>query len=122
MENYIIRNDTGEIIITERVIKKIILKAIKQVEDKIVFTDNKWKSAKRGSKSLDFNEINHIEITCVDDGVCVELNILIKGNYTANEITDELIEKIDDALVSVMGIPSSSVALNIQKEYGRKTF
>ncbi len=115
MENYTIKGEFGKILITEKAIKKAVVGVLNNVEEKIVFTDNKWKPAKRGAKSLDVCETNHIEVTSVADGVCVELYIKIKGENKANNITEEIVREIDKSLVSLMGEEASSITLNIQK-------
>ncbi len=115
MENYTIKGKFGKITITEKAIKKAIVGVLNNIEEKIVFTDNKWRPAKRGAKSLDVCETNHIEVTSAADGICVELYIKIRGDNTANNITDEIVSKIDKSLVSLMGEETSSITLNIQK-------
>ncbi len=114
MENYIIQKEVGKIVITEKVIKKVVLKAIGDVGNKIIFTDSSWKPARWG-RGIDIAETNHVEITCVDDGICVELYLLIRGGYSPNDITNEIIARIDKSLIVLTGRESSSITLNIQK-------
>ena len=114
MENCAVQTEKGKIIIAEKTIKKVILDAVKPLDDMMVFTDNKWKPIKWG-RTLDVCDSNHFEITCADDGVCVELFLLIRDECHPNEITMELTKRIDNALISLLGKPSWSLSFNIQK-------
>jgi uncharacterized alkaline shock family protein YloU len=131
-ESYAIKTERGNILITKKVIARIVVDAVDKFEGRVFITNQNGKLFGAFSRLGGLDETINMEINFNEKGVDIRLFIVVRFGTSIGMVTTQLMDDIQAGVNRVMGIETNSLTVvlagtisrTIAKKYeeGRKKY
>jgi len=110
-ESYSIKTERGNILITKKVIARIVVDAVDKFEGKVFITNQNGKLFGAFSRLGGLDETVNMEIYFSDKGVDIRLFIVVRFGTSIGMVTTQLMDDIQDKVGRAMGIETNSLSV-----------
>lgn len=110
-ESYSIKTERGNILITKKVIARIVVDAVDKFEGKVFITNQNGKLFGAFSRLGGLDETINMEINFSEKGVDIRLFIVVRFGTSIGMVTTQLMDDIQHAVNRVMGIETNSLSV-----------
>ncbi len=110
-ESYAIKTERGNILITKKVIARIVMDAVDKFEDKVFITNQNGKLFGAFSRLGGLDETINMEINFGEKGVDIRLFIVVRFGTSIGMVTTQLMDDIQAGVNRVMGIETNSLSV-----------
>ena len=110
-ESYSIKNERGNILITKKVIARIVVDAVDKFDGKVFITNQNGKLFGAFSRLGGLDETINMEINFSEKGVDIRLFIVVRFGTSIGMVTTQLMDDIQDAVHRIMGIETNSLSV-----------
>ena len=110
-ESYAIKTERGNILITKKVIARIVVDAVDKFEGKVFITNQNGKLFGAFSRLGGLDETINMEINFSDKGVDIRLFIVVRFGTSIGMVTTQLMDDIQMGVSQVMGIETNSLSV-----------
>lgn len=112
-ENYSIKTEQGEILVTKAAMSAIVKESADAFEGKVFLTNPKGKFVSSGSRFGYSNEQASVEVECNETYPRVTVYIAVKFGTSIAAVTNEMIEMIHDGFLDSLGFRPESVSIMV---------
>jgi uncharacterized alkaline shock family protein YloU len=110
-ESYAIKTERGNILVTKKVIDRIVVDAVDKFEGKVFITNQNGKLFGAFSRLGGLDETVNMEINFSEKGVDIRLFIVVRFGTSIGMVTTQLMDDIQDGVSRVMGIETNSLSV-----------
>ena len=110
-ESYSIKTERGNILITKKVIARIVVDAVDKFEGKVFITNQNGKLFGAFSRLGGLDETINMEINFSEKGVDIRLFIVVRFGTSIGMVTTQLMDDIQAGVNQVMGIETNSLTV-----------
>lgn len=110
-ESYSIKTERGNILITKKVIARIVVDAVDKFEGKVFITNQNGKLFGAFSRLGGLDETINMEINFSEKGVDIRLFIVVRFGTSIGMVTTQLMDDIQAGVNRVMGIETNSLTV-----------
>jgi uncharacterized alkaline shock family protein YloU len=110
-ESYSIKTERGNILITKKVIARIVVDAVDRFEGKVFITNQNGKLFGAFSRLGGLDETINMEINFSEKGVDIRLFIVVRFGTSIGMVTTQLMDDIQAGVSRVMGIETNSLTV-----------
>jgi len=110
-ESYAIKTERGNILITKKVIARIVVDAVDKFEGKVFITNQNGKLFGAFSRLGGLDETINMEINFSEKGVDIRLFIVVRFGTSIGMVTTQLMDDIQIGVNQVMGIETNSLSV-----------
>jgi len=110
-ESYTIKTEQGNIVITKKVITRIIIDAVEQFEGKVFITNQNGKLFGAFSRLGGLDETSNTEISFSDKGVDIRVFIVVRFGTSIGMVTTQLMDDIQSKVQRAMGVETNSLSV-----------
>jgi uncharacterized alkaline shock family protein YloU len=110
-ESYAIKTERGNILITKKVIARIVVDAVDKFEGKVFITNQNGKLFGAFSRLGGLDETINMEINFSEKGVDIRLFIVVRFGTSIGMVTTQLMDSIQAGVSRVMGIETNSLSV-----------
>jgi uncharacterized alkaline shock family protein YloU len=110
-ESYSIKTERGSILITKKVIARIVVDAVDKFEGKVFITNQNGKLFGAFSRLGGLDETINMEINFSEKGVDIRLFIVVRFGTSIGMVTTQLMDDIQAGVNRVMGIETNSLTV-----------
>ena len=110
-ESYSIKTERGNILITKKVIAKIVVDAVDKFEGRVFITNQNGKLFGAFSRLGGLDETINMEINFSEKGVDIRLFIVVRFGTSIGMVTTQLMDDIQAGVNRVMGIETNSLTV-----------
>lgn len=110
-ESYSIKTERGNILITKKVIARIVVDAVDKFEGKVFITNQNGKLFGAFSRLGGLDETINMEINFSEKGVDIRLFIVVRFGTSIGMVTTQLMDDIQAGVNRAMGIETNSLTV-----------
>jgi uncharacterized alkaline shock family protein YloU len=110
-ESYAIKTERGNILVTKKVIARIVVDAVDKFEGKVFITNQNGKLFGAFSRLGGLDETVNMEINFSEKGVDIRLFIVVRFGTSIGMVTTQLMDDIQAGVSRVMGIETNSLSV-----------
>lgn len=110
-ETYTIKTELGNVVITKKVITRIIVDAVEQFEGKVFITNQNGKLFGAFSRLGGLDETSNTEISFSDKGVDIRVFIVVRFGTSIGLVTTQLMDDVQSKVKRVMGVETNSLSV-----------
>jgi uncharacterized alkaline shock family protein YloU len=110
-DSFSIKNDRGTILVTKKVIARIVSDAVEQFDGKVFITNEKGKLFGAFSRLGGLDEAMNMEISFTDKGVDIRLFIVVRFGTSIGMVTTQLMDDIQRQVERVTGMEPNSLTV-----------
>lgn len=110
-ESYSIKTERGNILITKKVIARIVVDAVDRFEGKVFITNQHGKLFGAFSRIGGLDETVNMEIAFGEKGVDIRLFIVVRFGTSIGMVTTQLMDDIQAGVSRVMGVDTNSLSI-----------
>lgn len=110
-ESYAVKTERGNILITKKVIARIVVDAVDKFEGRVFITNQNGKLFGAFSRLGGLDETINMEINFNEKGVDIRLFIVVRFGTSIGMVTTQLMDDIQAGVNRVMGIETNSLTV-----------